>query len=168
MEGDLLVRPAKRTVVLTFVICAVVTAMVFVVLDYMRIRFGFVFPSQGIVVRVLGFIGVMIVGYVYVLYLTTSLRVSSDELTRRSGIITRNFARVQIDKITNYNYHRSLLELILGLVDLEIESSGATDVAPGIIMRFLRMRDASAVMRKIRDEKDAFNTRLGHEQRVAA
>jgi len=166
MQGDLIIRPAKRTVIFAFMAYAVVMSVFFIFafhgLDTISaggMRAGFLSLAW----RLSAFLGALLVGYAYLFYRMTTLRVARDEVTKKSGIVVRDFVRVGIDKITNYTYHRSPLALLFGFVDLEIESSGSTDTAPGIIMHFLCMRDVKAVMGRIRQEKEAFNSRRGSQ-----
>lgn len=155
------IHPALRTVGLTFLLYALGLVALLGFAEYLNISLAVDAPQFEFIWRVWVLIGAMVVGYVYLHYLTTTLSISTDQLTKKSGVLTRNFARVEIDKITNYNYHRSSLELLFGLVDLEIESSGATVVTPGIVMRFLSMADAKAIMAGIREQKEAINNRMG-------
>lgn len=163
IEADIrpAIHPALRTVVLAFLAYALGLIVLLGFADHRSIKLAVEVSSFEIIWRSGVLIGAVLVGYVYLHHLTTTLSISREQLTKKSGVLTENFARVEIDKITNYNYHRSPLELLFGLVDLEIESSGATDVAPGIVMRFLCMADAKAVMSSIREEKQALTNRLG-------
>ena len=166
MEEELIVHPARRTLGLALVVYA--GAMLFVFIFSGSDAYSGGGPLGAPLMtgwRVFWLAGAVCVGYVYLLYRTTTLRVSRDEVTKRSGVFVRNFMRTEIDKVTNYTYHRSLFDLVFGFVNIEIESSGATDVTPAMSMRFLCMRDFTAIMEKIRTEKEAL-TRRRAMQRV--
>ena len=166
VELDLppVVHPALRTVVFTLLIYALVLLLMFGIAGFGEAKPEIYTVQFDLFWRAVVGIGALLAGFVYLHHRTTTISVTEDQLTKKSGILTENFARVEIDKITNYNYHRSSLELLLGLVDLEIESSGATDVAPGIVMRFITMSDARLIMAKIREGKVLFKNRIGRQK----
>ena len=107
---ELVVRPARRTVVYCLLLYAALLALTFHYRGWLvGIHANMIFVWYAAVI-----LGAIFVCYVYLSYRMTTLRVAEGEMTRKSGIIVRNFTRIEIDKIANYGYHRPLVWLILG------------------------------------------------------
>lgn len=68
----------------------------------------------------------LLVGYLR--WITTSFLLTSDRLVHRSGLLSRNMREIPLDQLSDIGYHQTILERIVGIGDLRLESAGRDSV----------------------------------------
>lgn len=67
-------------------------------------------------------LGWLLLGYLR--WVTTSFVLTTDRLVHRSGILGRNSREIPLDKLSDISYRQSLLERVVAIGDLVLESAG--------------------------------------------
>ena len=82
-------------------------------------------------------------------FFTYRYRVDTDRLVVREGVFERQVRQVPFARIHNVTLHQSLLHRVFGVAEVRLESAGG--VKPEAEMRVLRMEEALALERLIRN-----------------
>ena len=114
------------TVIALLVIWLIATVAVFGLAND-EFVFGLTKPLFSIVLFI--FLGVVVGGPVYlynhVEYMSFTFELAEHEFIIRQGVITRHTTVIPYNRIQNINTTRTLLERILGLASLQIETAGS-------------------------------------------
>ncbi|WP_330630951.1 PH domain-containing protein [Halocatena halophila] len=75
-------------------------------------------------------IGILMVGATYVNYRSTQYVLTSEEVYKKSGLISRNVTNIRLDRIQNTSYSQSLPErfMTFGSVHIDTAGTGGTDI----------------------------------------
>ena len=88
--------------------------------------------------------GVLYLGYLYARHVTTSYALNPTEVVGRSGLFSRRVIRIPLNRITNYDCHASLIDRLLGLRRVRIDTPGSTGFE--LVMTRLRKVDADRIL----------------------
>jgi len=77
------------------------------------------------------FIGVPVYAYIHMDFMSFTYALEETEFVIRQGVITRHTSVIPYNRIQNINTLRTLIERLLGLASLQIETAGSTTHAEG-------------------------------------
>ncbi|PIT84073.1 hypothetical protein COU37_05445 [Candidatus Micrarchaeota archaeon CG10_big_fil_rev_8_21_14_0_10_45_29] len=100
------------------------------------------------------FIGIPAYAYHHIEYMSYTYAIEESEFVIREGVITRHTTVIPYNRIQNINTTRSLLERLLGLASLQIETAGSTTHAEGHLPGVIN-KDAliAEIMQKVEGAK---------------
>lgn len=124
MTSDIILRPAKRILVLYFLAFIATIGVFALSLQH----FG---PIIGLEPRILSYLWdtLVIIGggllcYAVLWHLTCTYRLTHECVTGSTGILSRQHIRIALNRIVDYRIMRSLIERFIGLGDLHIDTAG--------------------------------------------
>lgn len=124
MKTDIILKPAKR--VLGLYLLAFLTTMG--VLALSLVHFGQVIPLEPRFLLylwvIIALLGGSLLCYAILWRLTCSYIVTHECLTGSTGILSRQHIRVALNQIVDYRIMRPLIERLIGLGDLHIDTAG--------------------------------------------
>jgi len=91
--------------------------------------------------------------FFYIVMRFISLEIGEKDIMYRKGIFAVKTTLVPYSKVTDARYNQSLLERILGLGTLEVETASESGIA--IRMQGVRYDDVEAIMKNVREKSEA-------------
>ena len=122
---------------------------VFISLAHLRLDVGVPRDILVFIWRVAVGAGALWLGYNYLRWRTTIITLTSDHITKQAGIITKTYGRIEISRISNYIGKRGVLDQLLGLMDLYIDTPGGEGDSE-IRVRFLDVKETLAFLERVR------------------
>ena len=124
MENDILLRPAKRILVLYLGVVLIVLGVLAFVLIFLQDYFQ---TDYVIIARF--WISVAMIGFGFLCYaflwrITCEYTISNDRITANTGILSRRHIHIPIGRVIDYRLMRPIVERLLGLGSLHIDTAG--------------------------------------------
>jgi membrane protein YdbS with pleckstrin-like domain len=92
----------------------------------------------------------------YMKWISTNFVITSNRIIFRQGIVSKSGVEIPLDRVTNVNFHQTMVERMLGAGDLLIESGGEDGQS-----RFTDIRHPDRVQNLIHSEMESHAQRRG-------
>jgi len=122
----------------------------FIFIAALSIKFYFMVDEQHfeLLWRSIVSAGVIYLGYLYLMHVTTSYTVNVLEVIGHSGVFSRKVVRIPLNRITNYECRTSFVERVLGLSNVMIDTPGGASFE--LIMARLLKHDSDNIVEHLR------------------
>lgn len=69
--------------------------------------------------------GLLLMGYAYVRHQSTRYVITTNEVYRKEGLLSRHVTSLRLDRIQNSSFEQSLLERLLSYGDVHVDTAGS-------------------------------------------
>ncbi len=145
MEYSTTIRPAKRILILYSLAFLVSLILLLLGLEYLRQRISYDQVITKCVWQVAILLGLLLLAYATLWRLTSVYTISSEFVAATIGILSKNHIRIPMNRIVDYRIITPLLERILGLGHIHIDTAGDDD----LIMRQISRDEIGLAVKKL-------------------
>lgn len=124
MNNEIVLRPAKRVVVLSAIGIAILVVLIGFGLFYLYFFFQLDLTAVSYIWLGSLIIGALVLLYTYLWRLTSVFKISNESVTTSTGILAKEDVRISLNRIVDYRLMRTMLDRILGLGSLHINTAG--------------------------------------------
>lgn len=163
MQNTISFRPAKRYLIKLYLKSIASGAFTIGFGLFGAYHLGLLYPNPSLALLIIAIaVQAIIIVIATLFYLTIHYEIRSDEIIVRSGILTRTVKHVPFRTITNITTTRDIIDQIIGVGSLSIQTAGSGSVIPE--EKLAGVTDLSELYEFVARELRRFRTAMNPDQ----